>query len=280
MTTRVVDDASLKEIFVHARAIQRFDLSNRIIWVPGGAGLLGSAVSTALAEHGATVIVSDVRGDVGEKLADDIRKQDLIAHAMTLDASSEESIVACRKSIVERFGKLDAMVNMTFRYENTPWEKMTTKEFEYGMRVSSTGAFLLSREAALAMLPNGKGSIVHFSSMYGVVAPNPKMYPEPMNPNPVDYGIAKAGVLALVRYHAVALAEKGIRVNAIVPGPFPYPWGPQTNEEFMKRLAAKVPMGRVGNALEIAGAVVFLCSDGASFVTGTQIAVDGGWTAQ
>lgn len=265
---------------MHARAIQRFDLTGKVIWVPGGAGLLGSAVCTALAEHGAQVIVSDVRADIGEALAETIRKNDLKARAIALDASSESAIVACCRQIMDEFGQLDAMVNMTFRYKKTPWQQMTSVEWEYGMSVSSTGAFLLSREAALAMLPRGKGSIVHFSSMYGVVAPDPKMYPEPMAPNPIDYGVAKAGVLALVRYHAVALAENGVRVNAIVPGPFPYPWSQQTDEAFMKRLTAKVPMGRVGNAEEMAGAVVFLCSDAASFVTGTQIVVDGGWTAQ
>jgi NAD(P)-dependent dehydrogenase (short-subunit alcohol dehydrogenase family) len=82
-----------------------------------------------------------------------------------------------------------------------------------------------------------------------------------------------------VRYQAVMLATKGVRVNAIVPGPFPYPWSQQKNDSFMAALRGKVPMNRVGDAEEIAGAVVFLCSDAASYVTGTQIVIDGGWTA-
>jgi NAD(P)-dependent dehydrogenase (short-subunit alcohol dehydrogenase family) len=161
---------------LHARATQRFDLKGHIIWVPGGAGLLGNAVSMALAEHGATVIISDVRDDNAMKLVETIRSDDLSADALPVDASSEESIVECRRKIIEKHGRLDAMVNMTFRYKNTAWTEKTAEEWEYGMRVSSTGAFLLSREAALAMLPNRKGSIVHFSSMYGVVAPDPGMY--------------------------------------------------------------------------------------------------------
>jgi NAD(P)-dependent dehydrogenase (short-subunit alcohol dehydrogenase family) len=260
--------------------VERFDLTGRVIWIPGGAGLLGNAVSRALAEHGARVIISDIRNDDAEKLAAALRSEDLSAEAIGVDASSEESIVSCASQILQKHSRIDAMVNMTFRYGKTPWEKMTTADWEYGMRVSSTGAFLLARESIAAMLRQGKGAIVHFSSMYGVVAPDPKMYPDPIAPNPIDYGVAKAGILAMVRYHGVALAPKGIRVNAIVPGPFPYPWSQQTNEEFMKRLVNKVPMGRVGDAKEIAGAVVFLCSDAASFVTGTQIVVDGGWTAQ
>lgn len=265
---------------MHTKATERFNLAGRVAWVPGGAGLLGNAVCRALAEHGATVIVSDVRGDEAAKLAGELCDDGLNVEAVGVDAASEESIVECSRQILAKHHRIDAMVNMTFRYSKTSWDEMTTAEWEYGMRVSSTGAFILGREAAKSMQHQGKGSIVHFSSMYGVVAPDPKMYPPHILPNPVDYGVAKAGILALVRYHAVAMAAQGVRVNAIVPGPFPYPWSQQTDEEFMKRLVSKVPMGRVGDANEIAGAVVFLCSDAASFVTGTQIVVDGGWTAQ
>lgn len=264
---------------MHARATKRFDLTDRVIWAPGGAGLLGSAVCRALAEHGARVIVSDIREEDGQKLAESLRREDLLADAIPVDVADEQSIVSVCKHIVDTHGQLDGCVNMTFRYTKTPWDQMTTAEWEHGMRVSLTGAFLLSRECAKVMAPRGRGSIVHFSSMYGVVAPDPRMYPPPMVPNPIDYGVAKAGVLQIVRYHAVALAPQGVRVNAIIPGPFPYPWSQQKDDEFMNRLKAKVPMGRFGNADEIAGAVVFLCSDAASYVTGTQIVVDGGWTA-
>lgn len=272
---------------MHPRAAERFDLTNRVIWAPGGAGLLGSAVCRALAEHGAVVVISDIRGDDAGALAARLSHEGLRAESLPLDASEESSIVACAAEILRRHGRLDGCVNMTFRYTKTPWDQMTTSEWEYGMRVSLTGAFLLSREASKAMLRTdvaaggGRrgGSIVHFSSMYGVVSPDPRMYPPNVVPNPIDYGVAKAGVLQLVRYHAVALAPSGIRVNAIVPGPFPYPWSQQKDDELMSRLKSKVPMGRVGDADEIAGAVVFLCSDAASYVTGTQIVVDGGWTA-
>ena len=264
---------------MHPRAIQRFDLSGRVVWVPGGAGLLGSEVCRALAEHGATVVVSDVRADDAARLVAQIRAEDLSAEAIPVDLAEESSITSCCAGILQRHGRLDGCVNMTFRYTKTPWEQMTTSEGEHGLRVSLTGAFLLSRECGKVMRAAGRGSIVHFSSMYGVVSPDPRMYPPGVVPNPIDYGVAKAGVLQMVRYQAVALAPGGVRVNAIVPGPFPYPWSQQKDDEFMTRLKAKVPMGRFGDAREIAGAVVFLCSDAASYVTGTQIVIDGGWTA-
>ena len=264
---------------MHVNALKRFDLTDRIAWVVGGAGLLGTAVCTALAEHGAHVVVSDIRHEQSQAAAAEIRSKGMRASALAVDAASEESIVECCREVIGRHDRLDCAVNMTFRYTRTPMEQMATEQWESGMRVTLTGAFVVAREAARAMAQRGKGSIVQFSSMYGVVAPDPQMYPPPMPPNPIDYGVAKAGVLQMVRYQGVALAQKGVRVNAIVPGPFPYPWSQQQDEAFMSRLRAKVPMGRVGNAEEIAGAVIYLCSDASSYVTGTQIVVDGGWTA-
>ena len=264
---------------MHENALKRFDLTGRVAWVIGGAGLLGTAVCHALAEHGAHVVVSDLREPEAAALADAIRGKGLSAEAVPVDASQEESIVAAAETVLARRGAIDCAVNMTFFYTRTPFDEMTTEQWERGMRVSLTGAFLVSREAGRAMAARGKGSIVHFSSMYGVVAPDPRMYPPPMPPNPVDYGVAKAGVSQLVRYQAVMLAARGVRVNAIVPGPFPYPWSQGQDEAFMSGLRGKVPMNRVGDAEEIAGGVVYLCSDASSYVTGTQIVIDGGWTA-
>ena len=148
-------------------------------------------------------------------------------------------------------------------------------EWEKGLRVTLTGAYVLSRQAGRVMLAQGGGSIIHFSSMYGKVSPDPRIYHPPLAPNPVDYGAAKAAILQLVRYQAVMWGPKGVRVNAVVPGAFPK----GVEADFAKRLGERAPLGRVGRPMEIAGAVVFLASEAASFVTGTQIVVDGGWTA-
>jgi NAD(P)-dependent dehydrogenase (short-subunit alcohol dehydrogenase family) len=171
------------------------------------------------------------------------------------------------------------LVNMTYFYTKKAWDEMPAEDFDAGLRVTLTGAFVATREVGKVMREQKLGSIIHFSSMYGVVSPDPRMYPASQAVNPIDYGVAKAGILQLVRYQAVQLAPLGVRVNAIVPGPFPIPSTQGQDSEFMQRLKSKVPMGRVGNPPEIAGAVVFLASDAASYVTGTQIVVDGGWTA-
>jgi NAD(P)-dependent dehydrogenase (short-subunit alcohol dehydrogenase family) len=114
--------------------------------------------------------------------------------------------------------------------------------------------------------------------MYGKLSPDPSIYGPKYNVNPVDYGVAKAGILQMVRYQAVMLGRKGVRVNSIIPGPFPNPAGQGADKEFVDKLSKKVPLGRVGKAKEIAGAVVFLASDASSFITGTEIVIDGGWT--
>lgn len=263
----------------HPMAVRRFNLQGRIAWITGGAGLLGAAVCRALAEHGAHVIVADVRQDLADQLAAELRQEHLSAEGMPLNLNEEQSVVDGAEWIVSHHGQLDILVNMAFSYTKTPMAKMTAEQWEAGMRVTLTGAFLVSREAGRVMSAQGSGSIVQFSSMYGLVSPDPRMYPPPHEVNPVDYGVAKAGILQLVRYQAVQLAPRGVRVNAIAPGPFPSPHSQGADEHFVRRLEEKVPLGRIGQAEEIAGAAVFLCSDAASYVTGTHITVDGGWTA-
>jgi NAD(P)-dependent dehydrogenase (short-subunit alcohol dehydrogenase family) len=265
---------------LHPLAQKRFDLSGKTAWVVGGAGLLGSAVCHALAEHGASVVVSDLNAERSRELVGAICDKNLKAEAIPLDVTDEAAIAATANEIVARHGRLDACVVMVWAYSRSTMENITAAQWEACMRVTLTGAFLVSRESARCMKSAGHGgSIVQFSSMYGVVSPDPRMYPPPLNPNPIDYGVAKAGILQMSRYQAIALAPEGIRVNSIIPGPFPYESTQRDDSDFMQRLVAKTPMGRVGKAEEIAGSVVFLCSDASTYVTGAQIAVDGGWTA-
>lgn len=263
----------------HPNATARFDLTGKTAWVPGGAGLLGARVSRALAEHGAHVIIADIRAEAAEAAASALARDGLSAEGCALDIGDEAGVTAAVDGIVSARGRLDILVNLTYFYTQARLETMTAAQWEAGMRVSLTGAFLATREAGRAMQSGGGGSIVHFSSMYGLVSPDPRMYPPSQTPNPVDYGVAKAGLLQLVRYQAVFLAPHGVRVNAVVPGPFPNPDAQGADPDFMALLQAKCPTGRVGRPEEIAGAVVFLCSDAASYVTGTKIVVDGGWTA-
>lgn len=118
-----------------------------------------------------------------------------------------------------------------------------------------------------------------FSSMYGMVSPNDEVYEAPMNKNPLEYGVGKAGVIQMTKYLAVHWAKQQLRVNCISPGPFPNPAVQQSHPDFIARLARKSPMGRIGIANEIAGPVAFLLSDISSYITGHNLVVDGGWTS-
>lgn len=222
------------------------------------------------------MVVSSRDSNRTEVVAKDIRDRGFSAEAMRIDVTDEHALEKQANQIVETHGRLDSCVNLAFHATGKPFEDLTTADWEAGMRVTSTGAFLVGRAAGRAM-SNG-GSIVQFSSMYGKVGPDPRVYPDGVAVNPPDYGVAKAGILQLVRYQAIQLGSRGIRVNAVVPGPFPSPEA-QSNREFVERLASRVPLGRVGAPDEVSGAVVFLCSSAASYVTGTEIVVDGGWTA-
>lgn len=264
---------------MHQNAIARFNLSDRIVWVVGGAGLLGASVCRALAEHGAHVVIGDIQQQAADTLASDLRALSLSAESMIVNAAHESEIVDCANGLVARWGHIDVVVNMAYFYTMTPMEEMTTREWEEGMRVTLTGAFVVAREAGRVMKAQGSGSLIQFSSMYGIVSPDPRIYPPRHKVNPIDYGVAKAAILQMVRYQAVMLAPYNVRVNAIVPGAFPDPATQGADPEFVQKLCDKCPMGRVGKSSEIAGAVVYLASGASSYVTGTQLVVDGGWTA-
>jgi NAD(P)-dependent dehydrogenase (short-subunit alcohol dehydrogenase family) len=255
-----------------------FDLSGRIAWVVGGGGYLGRPVCEALASHGCHVVVAS-RGEAAGKACRVLADQGHSAEAMNLDVADERAVAAAADDLVARHGHLDIVVNATAWSTGRPMEQMTLAEWDAGIRICLGGAFVLGREAGRVMVPQRHGSIIQFGSMYGSVSPDFRVYGADVPANPIDYEAAKAGILQLVRYQAVRWAPHGVRVNAVVPGPFPNPSGQGGNPAFVERLSQRVPMGRVGRAEEVAGAVVFLASDAASYVTGTSLVVDGGWTA-
>ena len=261
-----------------------FDLSKKVALVVGGAGYLGTEVSKELADQGAWVVIADVDLERAEKTAADIcaGNSNAKARGMFLDISREESVAEGINHIGQEYGELNILVNMAYAASIGRLEDLTAEQFDKTLHVSVTAGFILARAATLIM-PDG-GSIVMFSSMYGGVAPDPRIYVEPMTPNPIDYGAAKAGVEQMVRYLAVHYGGRGIRVNAVAPGTFPNPGVEQYRQDpsfsdFTARLANKVPLCRIGVPNEVAAAVVFLASDEAAYVTGHTLSVDGGWTA-
>lgn len=254
-----------------------FDLTGRDIWILGGAGYLGQPVVSLLASLGAKVLCADL----GDRASEFIKTQSL-RHAATPEMIDLRDSVATKKFIasqLEARGVPHGLVNLTYTSTSKRFDELTEEEFDSVNHGNLTATFLLLRDLGREMAAQGRGSIVLFSSMYGTVSPDPGIYESPMNPNPIEYGVNKAGIQQMARYLAVCWGPNSVRVNCISPGPFPNPNLQRDKPDFIQRLAQKSPLGRIGQANEIAGAVAFLLSDAASYVTGHNLAVDGGWTA-
>jgi len=254
-----------------------FDLSRRDIWVIGGAGYLGTAVVKSLAMQGAAVLCADLPGRAAEM----VEREELAGSVVPkdLDAGDLEAVIRFVQEEIKTRGVPHGLVVMTYRSFAKPMEDLRPEEFDEANRVGLTGTFLLAREVGQAMAREGRGSVVLFSSMYGSVSPDPSIYPLPLFPNPIEYGVGKAGIQQMARYLAVHWGPQNVRCNSIAPGPFPFPSLQKDNPEFLRQLEQKCPLGRVGRSEEMAGSVVYLLSDASTYVTGHNLAVDGGWTA-
>jgi NAD(P)-dependent dehydrogenase (short-subunit alcohol dehydrogenase family) len=252
-------------------------LSDRSIWITGGAGYLGSAITRELDAQGARVVCIDL----ADRAANLMREHDLRRMAaVSLDVSDAAALPAALHALVDQHGLPDAVAHLAVASSSGyALADLPAEEFQKTFDRTLTPTFVLCRTLAEKMKLRGSGSIVLFASMYGVVAPDPSIYRAPMQPNPIDYGASKAAILQLSRYLAVHYGPAGLRFNCITPGPFPAPAVKTAHADFIRELEKKTALNRVGISHEIVGPTLFLLSDQSSFVTGHSLAVDGGWTA-
>ncbi len=256
-----------------------FELKNKKIAFFGAVGYLATPIIWKMAELGADLFLADFNRELAVRTAREMsgKYPGQKFEATQVDAGDYASIAACFEKIKETFGSLDVMVSGISAANDLTVEEFAPELMNKTFATHLTGSFLLARNSA-ELMSNG-GSIVIFSSMYGQVSPDPSIYHPPMKANPIDYGIAKAGLNQMIRYLAVHWGPRNIRVNGVSPGPFPNPANYKGSSDFIDRLNKKVPLGRVGKQDEMAGSVVFLASDESSFTNGHIINVDGGWTA-
>ncbi|MBQ8249424.1 MAG: SDR family oxidoreductase [Clostridia bacterium] len=256
-----------------------FDLTGKVCIVTGGTGYLGSENVKALKDFGATVVIADIRASE-ERWANAVQAEgDMF---VPIDIADAESVRNCYKTVFEKYGRIDVVVDTAvfgagFGIESQ-LEHMEDTTFMKGIDGSLGSAFRCVHEVIPYMKKTG-GSIITYGSMYGVVSPDLRIYGDSDQRQPANYGAGKAGVQQFTRYAAGALAPYGIRVNCVIPGPFPNPKSKADNDGFNEILANKTMLGRTGVNHEMAGAVLLLASDASSFMTGSSITVDGGWTA-
>jgi NAD(P)-dependent dehydrogenase (short-subunit alcohol dehydrogenase family) len=253
-----------------------FGLAGKVIWVVGGAGYLGSAVVKVLVAAGARVICADL----GEKSKFFVKENGLSPQVVpvSLDLTKEDQVEDFVSVLTNALGIPSGVVNLSYASTAKTFEELTAADFNQVNQGGLTASFLFGRLACDLMARQAEGSMVMFSSMYGMTAPDPSIYEEPMIPNPIEYGVGKAGIVQMTKYFAMHYGPKGVRCNCVSPGPFPNKTVQGSHPDFVDRLAKKTMLGRVGDANEVAGVVSFLLSPAASYITGHNLVVDGGWT--
>lgn len=257
-----------------------FSLEGKTVLITGGAGHLGAAMSRALAAYHANVFIASRDVEKCERLAGRLN-QEFGEHSkgLAVDISSEESVRACVSEVIKASGKIDVLVNNAAFSVAGYFEDITEDLWKRAIDGTLHGVFRMSSAVIPQMVQQERGNIINIASMYGMVSPNPEIYRgEARLNNPACYGAGKAAILQLTRYLAGYYGQKGIRCNSISPGPFPSKTVQQT-EWFMKNLAEKTMLNRIGQPDDLAGALILLASDASAYMTGVNISVDGGWTA-
>jgi gluconate 5-dehydrogenase len=255
-----------------------FSLHGKVAIVTGGAGHLGYYISLALAEAGADVYMASPNKKKCQDAAGKISKETgANVKGIYIDISSMEKVIETLALVAAERQRIDILVN-NGSISSGKALNMEEKEWLKGLDGTINGVFRTTQAVIPYMVKSDGGSIINIASMYGIVSPDSSIYNKPEYTNPPNYGAGKAAIIQFTRYAACHLAEKGIRVNAISPGPFPTT-KVQEDKEFIANLEKKVPLGRIGRPREIKGIIIYLASEASSYVTGTNICIDGGWTA-
>ncbi len=252
--------------------LSMFDLKGEKAIVTGGGQGLGREMALALAEAGADVAVVQRRVEVAEQTAEEIRKLGRDSFAMKVDVRKAEDIRNMVAAAKDRFGKIDILINNAGIAHHVPAEELSEEDWDRMIDINLKGVFLGSQMVGREMIKQRKGSIINIASISGFIVNRPQ--PQ------AHYNTAKAGIIMLTKNLAVEWAKYNIRVNAIAPGYIKTPLlaqnlGPgKIGEEWVKL----TPMGRLGEPFELKGLALFLASKASSFVTGTTIVIDGGYT--
>jgi NAD(P)-dependent dehydrogenase (short-subunit alcohol dehydrogenase family) len=241
-----------------------FGLAGRTCVVTGGAQGIGEACVRRFAREGAQLVIADIADSRGAALAAELGA--LYVHCDVGDKAQVDALVA---QTMAAFGRIDVLINNAGIFRAADFLEVTEADFDAVLRINLKGSFLVGQAVAREMAKLGKGSIVNMSSVNGTLT----------IPTISSYNVSKGGINQLTRVMALALADKGIRVNAVAPGTIATELATKavlTSEEAKARILSRTPMKRLGEPSEIADTVAYLASDAASYITGEIVVVDGG----
>ena len=246
-------------------------LEGKVALISGGARGMGAEEALLFAQEGARVVIGDLLEAEGRAVAESIPEG--AAVFSRLDVTSEDDWRQAVALAEERYGRLDILVNNAGVSAVGGIEDTTVEEWDRVMDVNAKGVFLGTKHAIPAMQRSGGGSIINISSQLGIVA---------MNESSPQYIASKGAVRLLTKSTAIQYAEEGIRCNSVHPGPIVTPMteGRRSDAGVRELMESRIPLGRYGEAIDVAYGVLYLASDEASFVTGSELVFDGGWVAQ
>jgi len=256
-----------------------FGLDGHVAVVVGGAGRIGRSLCQALADAGARVCILDSDAPAGEQLAEQLSEStDRPMLSLTADTTQVKELAEAVREIEAELGPPNILVNSAqFRgqgfYSSAP-EDVSLEAWEQVLRTNLTGVQLACQAFGRSMIEHAGGVIINLASTYGIVSPDPRIYGDSGVNSPPAYAAAKAGVIQLTRYLAVHWRERGIRVNCLAPGGV----FDQQDESFVSEYCRRTPLGRMARPDDYQGAVLFMASAASSYMTGSIVTVDGGWT--
>lgn len=253
-----------------------YNINGKIVVITGACGLIGRETVTQFVDRGAKVVIVDV--DAGKPLEFALAIGEG-ATGKVVDVSKANDVEGLLKFVLDTHGRADVLIN-NHQYKPQGFLEAQPETFpeelwDAVMDVNLKGTFLTCRDFGAQMLKQGKGSIINFASTYGVVSSNPALYTDNSLGNPLAYTASKGGVVMLTKYLGAYWASRGVRVNAVTPHGV---WN-HHEDEFVDRFSAMSPMKRMSKAQEVVGSVLYLASDASSYVTGSNLLVEGGWTA-
>ena len=249
-----------------------FKLNSKVSLITGAARGLGKACALALANAGSDIALGLRDINTAEDLEQEIRAMGVKVIRLQMDVSNLQQINSSVERVVEEFGKIDVLVNNVGVAPDNPAEKVTEEDFDHTINLNLKGTFFTAQAVGKQMINQGHGRIINMSSQAGFVALDDESI----------YCMTKAGINHLTKNLASEWAKYNINVNAVAPTfietPGTEPW--LADKDFRQSVLDRIPLGRIGKPMEVAGAVVFLASDAASLITGDIMLIDGGWTAK